>query len=182
MADIDVGAAAVGRSYGATLTNITYQLITNPANADGVLDTVEIYTGGVTGLKVGTGYGTGTSRQIRDSVTIGDITYSGKSTLSGLSIDVVTGDLISFYCNPGGLHFSNSGGNGIYYKTGDQFSAGVQTYTSAASIIISLYATGETVAVGSKALKRFGGIITETGFSKKVNLLILTETGWQKGI
>jgi hypothetical protein len=63
---------------------------------------------------------------------------------------------------------------------GNAFGAGAVTFSNTYPCCI--YGSGEIAAVGSKALKRFGGIITETGFSKKVNLLILTETGWQKGI
>jgi len=145
MASIDVGSAAIasGSNYGPLWTRIN---LTNPANATGVLDTVELYFVGANGtnVKVGTFYGTTTTKTLRDFEIIGTVNLGSKQTFSGLSFDVSTDDCIGIYYTDGSLTVTTSGGGGGIHKYGDQFGAGIVTYDWTASEKMSIYATGLT--------------------------------------
>lgn len=143
---IDVGSEAIDRNSNIG-TLYTQFAVDNPANATGILDTVEIWANtNMSGTKVGTFSGSGTSYDDRDYETIGAVTAGSKQTFSGLSIDVVTGDFIGYYCSSGFGESSSTGYSGVYRASGDKFGGGANTYTINANITISLYATGETTA------------------------------------
>lgn len=142
---IDIGAGAANYendlSSGYTLIDLT-----NPANESGALDIIEIWTAtNGTGVKVGTFYGSGTSYTNRDYETLGSVASGSKHTFTGLSCSVQTGDFLGVYLGSGTAESSNSGGSGFYYKSGDQFGAGSQTYGAGGSATrIAIYGTGET--------------------------------------
>ena len=99
----------------------------------------------MTGTKVGTFYGSGTRYTSRDYEVIGSVASGSKQTFSGLSIDVTSGDYLGMFYATGRMEQDTSGFAGLYYKTGDYFGGGEQTYTLQSGDAISLYGTGETV-------------------------------------
>ena len=148
MAAIDVGSAAIGRltywsAYAATLIDIA-----NAANDTGKLTSFELwYYSNATGVKAGTFYGSGTSYTSRDVESIGNVTAGSKQTFSGLDCDVTSGDFVGVYAdnNFDEIEADTTGGSGVYYKAGDQFGAGTQTYTLwGAAFAISIYGIGAT--------------------------------------
>lgn len=143
-APIDVGAGATNRA-AALIEAYTWVDLTNPANADGILDTVEAwFDTNATGVKIGTFSGSGTSYNDRDYETIGNVTAGSKQTFTGKSIDVITGDFIGCYYTTGTLDTDTSGYSGVYYVSGDKFGGGANNYTLRADDALSLYGTGET--------------------------------------
>ena len=143
--DIDIGAAATDRSgvLGATNTLID---LTNPANATGTLDTIEIWVNlNGANVKVGTFSGSGTSYDDRDYATIGNVAAGAKRTFTGQDIDVTSGDFIG--CYSARIERDTSGGSGVYYKSQNQFGTGSNTYTLLPANTLSLYATGETPGI-----------------------------------
>lgn len=157
MAEIDVGAAAINRGYAAG-ANYTCIVNTNPANDAGLLDTVEVYceTNALPAeMIVGTMYGSGTSYTPRDYANVGKPSV-GANIFTGLSIDCDINDLIAWYSYSAALgpavSYDKTGGSGYYYKSGNYFAAGTQTYTFDSvnsGVIFSLYGTGETVSGGA---------------------------------
>lgn len=146
MTAIDIGSAATDRNSAAGAT-YTYIPLANTANASGKITSVELwFNTNATGVKVGTFSRSGAVFTPRSSASIGSVTAGSKQTFTGLNIDVVTGDYIGYYAASGGMDYSNSGGSGYYYKAGDQFGAGAQTYsTNGAELFdFSLYGTGLT--------------------------------------
>jgi hypothetical protein len=91
-------------TIGQTITKSSFQDVDNysrlcsdnAANADGSLDTVEVYTqGNCNALKAGTFFlVSGTTYECRDVETIANVTGGSPQQLAGLDITVVTGDLI----------------------------------------------------------------------------------------
>ena len=145
--EIDIGSGAIDRITTVSLTSTMLDK-TNPANADGSLDTLEIWLSDAgTGVKEGTFYGSGTSYTPRDYQTLGNVSAGSKQSFTGLSIDVETGDVLGVYGDSGQVERDGSGGSGLYYKSGDQFDAGTQTYAYWAAYPLSLYGTGETAVV-----------------------------------
>ena len=154
--EIDIGPGATDEAV-ALVGGYTYIEITNPANATGILTSIEIWANiDLTGCKVGTFSGTGTSYTPRDVVTIGNVTSGSKQTFTEdsesapIAIDVETGDFIGIYWATGGKVDGKAGVN-HYYKSGDQFAAGEQTYT-AENYILSIYGTGEGPVVGERRI------------------------------
>jgi len=141
MAAIDIGPGAIDRNAtrGAGYTLIQ---IDNPANDTGWLTTFEVWAKtDASGVKIGTFSGSGTSYDDRDYETIGNVTAGSKQTFSGLNCDVVTGDFLGVFFTGGTLEGSDSGEAGVYYKAGDQFGTGAQTYTLQAGFEDSIYGT-----------------------------------------
>ena len=114
----------------------------NPSTVSGTISSVEFYTAqAITGCKVGTFYGSGTSWTLRDYEAIGSVA-AGSSTVSGLSITVQPGDIIGVYFTTGALDASTTGGVGVLYKAGDQFVSGAVTYALASGYAISVRGGG----------------------------------------
>ena len=180
MADIDVGSEATDRSgsltYGYTVVDTA-----NPANASGKLTSIKIFAAtNLSNVKVGTLYGTPTTFTSRDSHTIGSVTAGSLQTFSGLDIAVEAGDFIGIYFSAGSIERDTSGGAGsVYYKTGDQFGAGAQSYSALASNAISVYGTGETISITYKTVS--GAVATTSllicGVSKHLALESVGTTG-----
>lgn len=158
MATIDVGPGAIDRSssfnYGYTIIDQA-----NPANDTGILTSFDIWgTTNISSVKMGTFYGSSTSYTCRDYETLGTVVGGSKQSYTGLDCSVTSGDFIGSYNATGILECHPSGYTGVYFKTGDQFSAGAQTYSNASGRAISLYATGATVEAGHPTMKRWGGV------------------------
>ena len=99
---IDVGSAATNRESfsGSGWTSLA---LDNPANADGSLDTVEIWLKGAGEITGGTLYGSSTSYTSRDSENLGYLAAGSKQTVTSLSISVLSGDFIGAYSLYGDL-------------------------------------------------------------------------------
>jgi hypothetical protein len=142
--DIDVGSAATDRASN-TMNDYTWILVNNPANDTGALDTIEVWANSnLAGFVAGTFDGSGTSYTPRDSESIGNVTSGSKQSFTGLDISIETGDLLGYFTTTGYAEADYFGGAGCYYKSGNQFAAGTQTYASIANYEISLYGTGDT--------------------------------------
>lgn len=144
---IDIGAPAIDRGTNASY-NYTRIDLTNPANGAGTLTAFELWFAvegnDGTDVKVGTFYGTAPDFTNRDYEALGTITKGSKQTASGLSITVASGDYAGIHFTDGRLEGDTSGeGSGGYYKSGDQFGAGQQTYTSSIYVALSLFGEGE---------------------------------------
>lgn len=176
---IDVGSTASDRGSSANINGGTYITKNNPVNANGVITSVEVWANGnMTGLKVGTFSGSGTSWTNRDYETIGNVTAGSKQTFSGLSIDTQTDDLLGCVNTGGKIEMDITGGSGHYWKQYDQFGAGTKTYTTASTTsVFSLYATGISAAtvttqeesdVTSSGMVANGNITDTGGFGSDV--------------
>ena len=174
---IDIGPEAINRSDTSVSGN-TYIELTNPANATGMLTSFEIYASSkMSGVKVGTFYGSSSSYTARDYETIGDVGAGSKQTFTGKTCEVSSGDYIGIYYSGGTIESSVSGYSGAYGKGGDQFGAGTQTYTLYDGDADSCYGTGihiatvttqEESAVTSTSLTGNGNITDTGGFGSDV--------------
>ncbi len=145
--EIDIGADASSRGADF-IPEYTIVGLDNTANDTGTIDTFDIWAAEeMGGTKAGTFHGAGTDYTPRDVETIGTVTVPTNQTpqsFTGLDCDVTSGDFAGIYCDTGKIEADISGFAGIYYKSGDQFGAGEQTYTSSAGQAMSLYGSGET--------------------------------------
>lgn len=142
---IDIGAEAIDRDQ-YTAPGRTYILLDNPANATGVIDTIELWAySSFTGLKVATFYLlTGTTYKCRDPVTIGDVPSGSKQIFTGLSIDVEAGDLIGFHAPSGLMERTSFGFAGLLWISGDLCYPGHEAeYNLDEGDVASLYGTGQ---------------------------------------
>lgn len=139
---IDIGPGATDR-VSSSAGGMTILAVGNPANANGKLNSMEVWSSVLlSGTKMGTFYGSGTSRTMRDYESIGAVTGGSKQTFTGLDCDVQTNDILGIYFSLGSIEQDVSGGDGILYKFGDCFAGGANTYSSSAGYAISVYATG----------------------------------------
>lgn len=149
MAVIDIGDAAIDRG---TLTdiNVTRVAVANSANDTGTIDTVEIWMfSNGSNVEVATFIDEGSNvLSTRDSEAIGSVTSGSKQTFSGLDMDVETGDYIGIYGTAGAIEYATSGegGDGVWFKSGDQIPCTSETFSLSSGRTISLYGTGTTVA------------------------------------
>ncbi len=147
MAVIDIGPGAIDGLY-VSGGNYTQIQVDNPANDTGKITSIEVwFNTNSTATRIGTFSGSGTSYTNRDSELIGNVTAGSKQIFSGLDCAVVTGDLLGGYWGGGGNIDDIITGGGNYYKAGDQFGTGEQTYTFQALETQSIYGTGTTVVV-----------------------------------
>ena len=115
----------------------------NPAAASGKITLVSFwFNTAATGVIVGTFSGSGTSWTPRDWVTIGNVAAGSKIDFSNLSILVHVGDCIGYYCDVGSLERNTSGSGNLYYKSGNQFGAGKQTYNYSAGKKLAISGSG----------------------------------------
>lgn len=143
---IDIGSPAIHREeQNGTMTQIVKD---NPANDTGAITSVEIY--GKTDLsdcEAATFYTTDTNDfSTRDSETLGTIAGGSKQTVSGLDMDVVTGDYLGTYFSGvvEQIEGDTSGYAGIWIKGGDNIPCTSATFTFYANYTLSLYGTGAT--------------------------------------
>jgi hypothetical protein len=145
---IDIGAGT--GDYNISSGAATDLDLTNPANATGILNVFKIWGesghGDMTGVKIGTFYGSSTTYTYRDHEAIGNVTAGSEQTFSGLNCDVVLGDVIGHYAASGAIEVNNSGGSGVVEKSGsDYLAAGTHNDYDNISYIgykLALYGTG----------------------------------------
>jgi len=149
MADIDVGLTG-GSGYPCR-AGYTYVEITNQSNGTGIIDTVTVLSRsspyGQT-IVIGTLYGTFPSLTGRDTVTIGQ----GGGTVTGLSLDIEENDYIGHYFNSGYGNIHKLGVNASYALVAGNAFGGTSTYETSQEWlkrVLTLYGSGETVAVGA---------------------------------
>lgn len=153
MADIDIGVGDFSSSAQTSAPSMELDR-GNPANGTGILDTVKIKItkSSTTINKVGTFSGSGTDWASRDYAQLGTLN-AGNHTITGLSIDVVTNDIIGHYLSAGAVGYYPSGKTGMCYITGmaDRFDGNTYTYNTIAQagLGLDLYATGVTVVAGA---------------------------------
>ncbi|GAH49514.1 unnamed protein product, partial [marine sediment metagenome] len=160
---IDIGADAINRT--STFPKL-YTIVdtNNPANASGIIISVEIWAqGNLEGCRVGTFYTTnGNTLKCRDSVVIGNVTGGSKQTFNGLSLVVEAGDYIGIYYASGTIERSTSGYDGLWRISGEYIDPNDEaTYGFSAGDAISLYGIGEEaegeegdIDVGAEATDR----------------------------
>jgi len=141
---IDVGSAATGRDdyWSAGYTVVAKE---NSANADGAIDTVEIYpTINCVNTEVASFYVvSGNNLSTRDSEAIGTVTAGAPDpdVFTGLDMDVITGDYIGIYFASGAIDLDWSGA-GLWYTNTDSIPCSNQGFSSLGDSSISLYGTG----------------------------------------
>jgi hypothetical protein len=150
---IGIGPGAISRSShnysNATTTSVCTK---TPAAAAGILTSISFYFyDSNTGVIAGTFQGTAPSFNKRDSASIGSVSSGSKQTFTGLTCAVASGDFIGWYCTAGKIYNDTSGVNtSTYYKSGNQFGQGSQTYTDNGShTLVSLEGAGISAAVNS---------------------------------
>jgi len=169
---IDIGPAAINRaSYDSGYTNIA---LDNPANADGTIDTFEVWAyQPIPSCKAGTFYlVSGTDYKCRDSESLGTVGAGSKKTFTGLTCDVVTNDLAGCYVSGGGIEYSPSGYAGVYGISGDYADANDQaTYSLYAGDAMSLYGTGTESGGGETLYGQaiLAGVGSTTILAKKIS-------------
>ena len=162
--DSEVGSIDIGLDAGDLgadgISGLTGIFLNNPANTSGTITNINIYLrGAVTGLKIGTFYGSGSSYTLRDYNTIGSLGV-GIHELTGLNINVQSGDFIGAYYTTGLLSVATSGYAGIYGKSGDSFiESGPQSYTLQSGYGGSIY------GFSSDALIKKLSSVPDTGFT-----------------
>lgn len=155
MSEIDVGAGATDRTT-TRFSGYTRISLANPANATGKITSVEIWAySALSGVKVATFSRDGNDFTPRSVISLGAVDAGSKQVFTkdagdnDISMDIEEGDFLGIYYSDGQLEGDISGGSGGYSTVGDQTEAGEQSYTSYPGHEYSLYATGETVSVGS---------------------------------
>jgi hypothetical protein len=139
---IDIGSAAIDRSTYWTF-GYTLVLKNNPANADGSINTIEIWA--VTSLsncEVATFSASGNNLTTRDSEALGSVTSGSKQEFTGLDMDILTGDYLGAYYTAGQIERSNDSAFGLWYKNSDEIPCTGSTFSSSAVADASLYGIG----------------------------------------
>ncbi len=142
---IDIGSEAINR---ASITTADYTIVdkNNPANASGVITTIEFWVNyKVRGLTVGTFYTTNLNTlKCRASEAIPGEFPTGIKQTKAVNIAVIEGDYIGFYETLGKLERDNEGFAGIWGVIGDRTAPGSEIgYDFFAGDAISLYGSGE---------------------------------------
>ena len=157
---IDIGPGATNRASQIS-SDTTYIVLSNPANKDGIIDTIELWFGSdATNVKVGTFYADGAAGYYacRDSVSLGSITSGSKQTKTGLSLSVEAGDLIGVYDADGAIKRDSSGGGGLYYDNASYFSGTHNYRYYSADYEISIYGTGVGVYIGECSISAVSAV------------------------
>ncbi len=147
---IDVGDSVINRDSGSNLANKTNVSQANSANANGTLDTVDIWLdskAGTIALWAGTFSFIGNVGTCVDSENMGNVNVGSEQLITGLTITVVTGNYIGI-CAKGttaaAVEMSSSGGPpGDWYFSGERIDpTDSATFSNYSSYPISLYGTG----------------------------------------
>ncbi len=146
---IDIGNAATDRGSAYTMTNVTYVTEGNPANANGSIDTVEIWpVSELSNVDVATFFViSGDNLSTRDLEAIGTVTSGSKQTFSGLDMDTETGDYIGLYSAGGSLEAD--AGVDKWFKSSDWIPCTNVAFTSSSFLGLgSIYGTGTESGAG----------------------------------
>ena len=140
--EIDIGNTAIDRIYNTT-PDYTYIDRANPANANGTITSIEIYTVfAMSGVSVGIFYeGASQYFSTRSYVDIGDVPQ-GYSQYD-VNLEVMEGDYIGIYGATGNMYRGNTG-VGWWAKNGDHVPCTNAWFTESDDKTLSLYGTGTT--------------------------------------
>ena len=139
---IDVGLEAIDRAQNMS-SGYTRVNKDNAANASGKITSVEIYAAtNMEGVIVATFSADGNDLTARDSYEIGSVTSGSKQTFN-VELNIETGDYLGFYNSSGEIESVNIGGNGQWFKSGDNTECSSTAFTFGGGYF-SLYATGFT--------------------------------------
>jgi hypothetical protein len=146
--EIDIGDDCINRPSSWGINYHTLVAKANPANDNGIIDYCEIWltTSSSPDIWVGTFSASGNVLTCRDSESIGS-QPTGKSTVSGLDIDVASGDYFGSFAKSGlaTVDATETGETGVWYYSGECIDpSDSQTFTSLDGWSTSLYGTGET--------------------------------------
>ncbi len=180
-ASIDVGDEAIDRSTSIAAAYTLFSTV-NPANADGTIDTIEIWAvSNTTGTEVGSIYlVSGTTYKIRDNEEIGSVTGGSKQTFSGRDMSIIAGDFIAAYSASGELE-TGLASPYIKYKSGEYIDTDDSTTYSTHSSkgTISLHGTGVETGGGptEKTSSDSGSGSESKAFGNPVASVSKSETG-----
>ena len=181
MAVITIGQTVSNRNSSANFSNST-TIYKGTANATGKIDTFNIYVNTeMPNLKIGVFYESGGQFTCRSYTTIGTATAGSKS-YTGLDLDVVEGDYIGTYWSTGGKIEADSTSGDYWYKSGDNFTNGAQSYTfndsGGYNNAFSVNGTGETVGTAYTLAIELGQYTyTGVNFLLKAALKMAITTG-----
>lgn len=153
---IDVGAGAISRGSSAS-AGYTYCDRNNPANATGVVNTIELWFESIGGsVTVGMMYNTsGYTYNTRSYTNVGTVTAGSKQTYSGLILDVHVGDVVAIYADSGaGVSYDAGGTIGILYSQYNMIPGGGVGFNLSTSARMAIYGTSNDpeVDIGSGAI------------------------------
>ncbi len=179
---IDVGAAATDRaSNAATSTRVVG---TNPANATGTIDTVEIYASEtMTDTEVASFYVvSGNNLSTRDSEAIGSVNQGSKQTFGSLSMSINADDYIGTYYSAGRIEKNTlTTGQPYWYVAGDNIPCTNVAFTAVSNGgDMSLYGTGTESGGGWTTISTINSV-GEASIGK-VNSIEKASIGKFKGI
>ncbi len=142
---IDIGCPAIDRD-----TKWGYRTMVNkgnPANGDGIITSIEIWTKGtLSDVEIAIFYVvSGNNLSTRDNVLIGTVPGDSKQIFA-VNLNVRKGDYIGMYwtySGGAGIEVDSTGGSGVWYLMGDNIPCIDTTFDSIEDLVISLYGTGE---------------------------------------
>ena len=142
---IDIGSPAIDRASNTTANYTTIDK-NNPANASGIITTVEFWVyWEAMGLTVGTFYSTnGNTLKCRASEAIPGVFPAGSKQTKAVNIAVEAGDYIGFYETTGRLERDTQGFAGMWTILNKHIDPGDEyNYIFYAGDAVSLYGKGE---------------------------------------
>lgn len=158
MATITAGNEAVDGASSFDSTNNTFLELGTPANGTGSITVFELYIyASATAVKVGTFSDDGANYYtLQDYESLGSVSSGSKQTFSGLSCDVTDGDVLGVKMASGTMEAIASVGSGRFAALDGFSNYNSVEYPTASTRKVSLYATGETAAVGWTTAKLNG--------------------------
>lgn len=134
---INVGVPAITSSYSLN-NGYTAISLDNPANNNGTIKTINIFVDStMSGVKVGTFYGSGGYYTMRDYQVISTSLSSGLNSID-VDIQIEKGDYIGIYYTGGYIKIKDISGDGYYLVNGDKFDGSGHTYSTFNSKSLSL--------------------------------------------
>lgn len=132
---IQIGGAATDRASAWNAGGYTTLLVNGVAGSSGTITAISLMASfsNMTGIKVGTFYGSGTSWTNRAYATIGDVAANSQQTFTGLSIAVETGDIIGIFANAGSIIEQDVSANLLYFYGDAVALGGAHTYAASGS-------------------------------------------------
>lgn len=170
---IDVGTEAINR--GSTGSSDIYVTPLNPVNADGTINTIEIWLStSATGVEVGMVSMNGNDATTRDYFVWGNVASGSKQTASApddfTALSCITGDFIGYSNDGTGVMERDYSGDNLWYITSgtaiSDLSSTTMSNTDPTDYTISLYGTGtESGGGGWTNIAKVGGV-TATDLAK----------------
>ncbi|KKL83935.1 hypothetical protein LCGC14_1969740 [marine sediment metagenome] len=156
MAAIDIGQEAIDRTGVTSVDARTLVVKANPANGTGTVSQVEIWLQAASSNDVwfGTFSAAGDVLTCRDSESVGNVPAGSKQTFSGLDIDVVAGHYLGTHAKTSVASIEKDSGSaiGVWGFLGEAIDpSDSETFIINTDWRISLFGTGEALAIGTKS-------------------------------